>query len=328
MTRLWRVGTRGSNLAQLQTSLVISELARIRPGDRFQTVVIRTAGDRDQSRPLSNFENFGVFVKEIERALLAGEIDLAVHSAKDLTTHMDGALTIAAYPRRGTVMDVLVTRRHWPQDAEGLPLLPVAARVGTSSVRRHGQLKEWRPDLQLENLRGNIETRLRKLTGDDLDGIVLAAAGLERLGLLPAGPSVGQVTAIKTPGGTAYVYPLDPHRFVPAAGQGALAVQVRADREDVVALVAALDDPDTRLSQVAERAFMARMGASCQVPIGALAQREGSSLRLIGYYSASNPSRRQVVGAVQDAYSLGTRLAQEMMSDVIAATEDIRTEGR
>lgn len=317
MSRLWRIGTRGSQLAQLQTEIVIQRLKRVRPRDQFEPVIIRTAGDRDLHRPISSFNTWGVFVKEIERALLAGEIDLAVHSAKDLTTESDPGLVVGAFLPRGPVHDILITRQQWESDPEGLPQLPSGARLGTSSVRRQGQLREWRPDLQLENLRGNVETRLRKLFDLELDGIVLAAAGLMRLNLLPANALNG-FQAAKEPvpllGG--FAYRLDPRRFVPAAGQGVLAIQVRASDEAALQLVAELDDAATRTAQEAERAFMLAMGASCAVPIGAWARREANCLHLVGYYSDSTPARQQIIGPTHRARELGRELAERMKRDI------------
>lgn len=311
MVRRWRVGTRGSRLARIQTDLVIDQLRLAFPHDEFEPVIVRTTGDQDLQRPLSAFGVFGVFVKELERALLDGTIDLAVHSAKDLTTMQPDGLVVSAYTPRGPVHDVLITRHRWDLDSDGLPQLPQGARVATSSVRRQGQLQEWRPDLQLENLRGSVETRLRKLHEQDLDGIMLAAAGLERLGLVDGG-SLPVAAGDPVPVGGGYAYYLDPERFVPAAGQGVLAVQVNLSQDEARQRAESIDDAGTRATQLAERAFMLGMGASCAVPIGAWARVEGNQLRLLGYYRDADPPRQEISGPVDDAQELGAQLARQM----------------
>jgi hydroxymethylbilane synthase len=244
-----RVGTRRSALALAQARLVAAEL------EDAQLVEIDTAGDRRRDLRFEQIgDGRGVFTREIERALLAGEIDVAVHSAKDLTGDMPDGLVIGAIPPREDARDACCG----PFDS--LAELPSGARVGTSSARRGGLLAQLRPDLQVVPLRGNVDTRLRKLDDGEADAIVLAAAGLLRLGL-----------------GARIAFLFDPAEFVPEAGQGALAVQVRAGEEH---LVATLDDPPSRELVEAERARVAELGGGCTVPVAAHAWHEEGELRM------------------------------------------------
>ncbi len=251
------VGTRGSRLALIQTDEVVRQLRGGNPQAEVEVRVIRTGGDRSSEAPISSL-GLGVFVKEIEEALLRGEIDMAVHSLKDLPSVLPEGLTLGALCRRADPRDVLVNRWDLP-----LAQLPPGARIGTSSPRRAALVLSQRPDLEVKSIRGNVDTRLKKAKGPDYDGAVLAAAGLQRLGLEAA------VTEY-----------LDTEQFVPAPGQGALAVEVRRDDEQVSALVGAVDHLPTRLAVTAERAFLERLGSGCQVPAAAYAQVDGDALTL------------------------------------------------
>jgi hydroxymethylbilane synthase len=238
------VGTRGSALALAQTRLVTAAL-----GQEVEVRVIKTAGDRSP-KPIRELGE-GAFVAAIERALRKGEIDLAVHSLKDLPTASPEDLVVVAIPRRADPRDVLITRSR-----RGLADLPKAAVVGTSSPRRVAFLRAVRPDVVAREIRGNVDTRLRKVEEGEYDGVVLAMAGLQRLGI-----AVGDAEA------------LDPREFPPAPGQGALAVQIRADHTSLRSRLArVLDDPDTRLAVTAERALLSLLGASCELALGALAR--------------------------------------------------------
>jgi hydroxymethylbilane synthase len=234
---LLRVGSRGSRLALTQAELAAATLRR--PGIEIALVPITTAGDRDRSKPFGEIGARGVFVKEIEEALLEGRIDVAVHSAKDMTSTDTQGLAVGAYPRREDARDALC----------GAASVQPGMRIGTASSRRRAQLLAREPSLSIEPLRGNIETRLRKRRERGLDAIVLAAAGLDRLGL---SAEIG--------------YRFDPSEMLPEAGQGALALQVRAGEE---ALVAAVDDAETRRRVEAERACVATIGGGCLAPIAA-----------------------------------------------------------
>ena len=236
---LIRLGSRGSRLALTQAQLAANRLREADPDLDVALVPITTAGDRDRSKPFGQIGERGVFVKEIEEALLSGRIDLAVHSAKDMTSTATEGLSIGAFLPREDPRDALC----------GADRLEPGMRIGTASVRRRAQLLALEPELSIEPLRGNVDTRLRKRRERGLDAIVLAAAGLDRLGLAA---EVG--------------YRFDPDEVVPEAGQGAIALQVRAGEE---ALVAGVDDAETRRRVEAERACVARIGAGCLAPVAA-----------------------------------------------------------
>ena len=248
-----RVGTRGSRLALAQTELVLSRLRAAHPGVAFELVIVTTQGDANRAAPLAGM-GLGVFVSEIERRLASGEIDLAVHSLKDMPTALPDGMAIGAVPERADPRDVLVCHL-----GHTLARLPAGARIGTSSPRRAAQIAEYRPDLTIVPIRGNVETRIRKAAGDECDGAILAAAGLHRLGLADA------ITEY-----------LPPDRFVPPPGQGAMAVEIRADDARMAALVAAAHHPPTAAAVAAERAFLSILGGGCQVPVGAYAGYAGS----------------------------------------------------
>ena len=244
---LLRVGTRGSRLALVQAERAAERLRR--PGVEIALVPIATSGDRDRARPFGEIGTRGVFVKELEEALLAGRIDVAVHSAKDMTSTDTAGLAVGAYLPREDPRDALV----------GASGLRPAMRIGTASARRRAQLLFLEPTLRIEPLRGNIDTRLRKRKERDLDAVVLAACGLERLGL---GHEIG--------------YRFSPSELLPEAGQGAVALQVRAGEEE---LVATCDDVATRRSVEAERACLATIGGGCLAPAAAF--HDGESLEAL-----------------------------------------------
>ena len=252
-----RLGTRGSPLARTQSQLVANELERAHPGLHVELVTLKTTGDRLADAPLHDAGGKGLFTKELEQALLAGEVDFAVHSLKDVPVTMPlvdtSNLVIAAVPPREDPRDVLVS-----PGAKSLADLPQGSRVGTTSLRRRCQLLERRPDLRIEPLRGNVETRLRKLRDGQFDAIVLAAAGLRRLGMLDE---------------TEMTF-LDPADFLPAAGQGALALQCRRDDTPTRDVLAPLNDLPTSICVDAERAVIAALNGDCHSPIAALATRD------------------------------------------------------
>jgi hydroxymethylbilane synthase len=269
---LVRVGSRGSRLALTQAGLVAERLRR--PGVEIALVPITTAGDRDRTRPFGEIGSRGVFVKELEEALLAGRIDVAVHSAKDMTSTDVEGLVVGAYLERDDPRDALC----------GVRSLRPGMRIGTASVRRRAQLLALEPELSIEPLRGNIDTRLRKRGERALDAIVLAACGLDRLGL-----------------GAEIDKRLEPDELLPEAGQGALAVQVRAGEEGVVA---AVDHAETRRRVQAERRCLAAVGGGCLAPVAAF--HDGSTLR--GLVAAEDGSWvRRVSG--DDSEALGRELA-------------------
>jgi hydroxymethylbilane synthase len=244
-----RLGTRGSRLALTQAELAADRLRAASPDADVAIVPMTTAGDRDRSRPFGEIGERGVFVKEIEEALLAGRLDVAIHSAKDMTSSAVDGLAVGAFLPREDPRDALC----------GAAELRPGLRIGTASVRRRAQLLALEPELSVEPLRGNVDTRLRKMGERGLDAIVLAAAGLDRLGL---GAEIG------------LRLPVDD--VLPEAGQGAVALQVRAGEEE---LVAALDDPETRRRVEAERACVARIGGGCLAPVAA--HHDGRTLRAL-----------------------------------------------
>ncbi|MCK6556720.1 hydroxymethylbilane synthase [Candidatus Binatia bacterium] len=315
-----RIGTRGSALALAQATWLRDALAERRPDRGAALVVIKTSGDRFVDRPLGDIGGKGLFVKEIDEALSAGTVDCAVHSMKDLPASLAPGLHLAAVPRRVDARDLLLTRHGGP-----LAALPPGARIGTSSLRRAALLLHLRPDIAIVPLRGNVDTRLRKLAAGEFDAIVLAAAGLHRLGLTP-------------PAAT----PLDPTVFVPAVGQGALALETRDDGS--ADLLAWLDDPMTRVAVSAERAFMATVGGSCHTPLAAHATVRAGDLHLQAFVASPDGSRLlrgERAGPLARATPLGHELANDLLdrgaadilrltrpSPAAAAAEDPSTDGR
>ena len=276
------VGTRGSGLALRQTEEVLERLRVLNPQRRFQVVAIRTQGDVSSEAPLTGLGR-GIFVREIERALLKGEIDLAVHSLKDLPTFLPEGLSIGAVGLRADARDALVNR--WGCRLEELP---EGARIGTSSPRRASQLRSLRADVQALPMRGNVDTRLRKTRGDDYDGAILAVAGLERLGLQE---EISQR--------------LSTNDFVPAPGQGVLAVEVRSDDDDTRSLLSGLEHRETRRSITAERAFLETLGGGCQVPVGAYARCDGDMMVLtlfLGSVEGAQAFRTKVRGRANNPH--------------------------
>jgi hydroxymethylbilane synthase len=287
-----RIGTRGSQLALVQSRWVQACIQRQLPDFNVDLVTITTSGDRFVEQPLSLIGGKGLFVKEIEEALQTGVIDCAVHSMKDVPGELAPGLVIAAVPPREDVRDVLIT-----PDGLRLGQLPRGARVGTSSLRRMALVRAARPDLEVQNLRGNVDTRLRKLDRGDFAAIILAAAGLNRLGIKRTG--------------IAFCDPLD---FIPAVGQGALAIESRGD--EVAQLLAGLDDAATRIAVTAERAFLARAGGSCRTPLAAYATISGENMEVRALIAS--PDGKQVVrgdrrGPVTGAEGLGVTLAEELL---------------
>lgn len=290
------VGTRGSALAQWQTDFVVAALRGLDPDLQLERRIIKTSGDKDQTRPLAEIGGLGVFTKEIENALLAREIDIAVHSLKDLPTETAPGLTIAAIMEREDPRDCLVSRHR-----VGLRGLPPGARVGTSSARRGAQVLSLRPDVTIVPLRGNVDTRMHKAQTEEYDAIIIAAAGLIRLS---RGSEI-----------TEYL-PVD--LVLPDPGQGALAVEIRSDDKELLTFVSRLDDPATRAAAAAERAFLSELGGGCRMPIGAHAQVAAGQVHLRGMV-ASLDGRKMVRGEesgdAADAERLGSALARRLLKE-------------
>ncbi|MGZ8321882.1 MAG: hydroxymethylbilane synthase [Rhodoplanes sp.] len=295
ITPLLRIGTRGSPLALAQAEQVRARLAAAHglASAAIDVCVIRTSGDAIQDRPLAEVGGKGLFTKEIEQALFENKVDLAVHSAKDMETVLPPGLVVTAFLEREDVRDAFISRR-----ATSLSDLPRGAIVGTASLRRQAIVRRLRPDLQVISLRGNVETRLRKLDAGEVDATLLALAGLKRLGLTEAASSVFSVD-----------------EFLPAVGQGAIAIETRAGDARTRTLVAAINDADTMAALTAERAFLAALDGSCKTPIAGHAKIAGGALALRGLIvkpdgSAAHETSRS--GLVGDAAALGQDAGAEL----------------
>jgi hydroxymethylbilane synthase len=290
VTRALRIATRGSALARAQTELAVSALQRLA---RVQTevFVVHTSGDRAPHTPAELMEGQGWFTAELEQAVLDGRADAAVHSAKDLPTLLAEGLTVVAYLPRGDARDALVTR-----DNTTLDHLPANATVGTSSPRRAAFLLALRPDLRVVPMRGNVDTRMRKLDAGEVDALLLAAAGLDRLGL-----------------GARISERLDPHRFVPAPAQGVIAVEAHVD-STASAACAAADDAASRAAVRAEREVLRRLGAGCRLPLGAWARVESGRLVLLGALASDDGTVQtaELSGDVADSRALGAEVAKRL----------------
>jgi hydroxymethylbilane synthase len=293
-----RIGTRGSDLARWQASEVSRRLRLAHPGLAVEELVIPTLGDRVQDAPLSKIGDKGLFTRELEVALGAGAIDLAVHSLKDLPTALPAGMALAAVLERDDPRDALVAPA-----GTSLASLPAGFRVGTSSLRRRAQLLARHPALRLIDARGNLPTRLAKLDRGEYDGLVLARSGLMRLGL------EARIAEV-----------IEPGDVMPAVGQGALAIETRAGDGRITALVAALEHRPTRLATSAERACLARLEGGCQVPVGALGTLDGDELTLAGVVADLDGKavvRDTVISKVRgehDAARAGTRLAEQLLA--------------
>jgi len=289
MTERYRVGTRRSPLARIQTQMVLTRLARFAPEARFEPVPVDTSGDRDRT-PGGSPD----FTDAIDRALLRGEVDLAVHSAKDLPAELDRRFTLLACPRRANPRDCLVVG----SPPSGAPL-GRGARVGSSSPRRRAQLLRWRADLDVVEIRGNVDTRIGLVRSGTVDAAILAVAGIVRLGRRR---EIDRVLPLRT--------------FLPAPAQGALAVVSKTGDASLAATVRRIDHPPTSACVRAERAFAAALGGDCHLPLGALASVRAGSLSLVGEVLAPTGRkslRRSVDGPASDAGRVGSRLGKELL---------------
>ncbi len=296
-----RIGTRGSALALWQANWVASALVERHPSFECELVIIKVRGDQILDRPLSQVGGKGLFVKEIEQALIDSDVDIAVHSLKDLPVEQPEGLVLTAYPERASAFDVLC-----PADPTmTFATLPAGARIGTTSLRRGAQIRKLRSDLEIVSILGNVQTRLGKRFGDDaLDAVVLAEAGLRRLEIWEDGFEI-----------------LRPPAFLPAPAQGCLAVETRIGDDRIVPLVAELDDPETRLAITAERACLAAIEGSCHTPFGAWARRDDVdglvlSARLLEENGHATEAKRMVVlrdNPLQQAEELGRIMARNLL---------------
>jgi hydroxymethylbilane synthase len=290
-----RIATRGSKLALRQTNLVADLLRAAHPELEVEIQVVTTTGDRD-ARPFAQIGRKGIFTSEVEREIVEGGADAAVHSAKDLTAELAPGCAIVCVPGRATVNDVVVGS-HGATGEERLASLPTGARVGTSSMRRRMLLTEARPDVKVAELRGNLDTRLRKVADATVDAAILAAAGIERLAV------------------HADYAPLDAERWIPAPGQGALAVEAFADAT-AATLFKSLDDEVARAEIECERAFATRLEGGCSVPLGCLARADGNTLLVVGFLATpegGHSLRDRISGGLHEAATLGTQLAEAIL---------------
>ena len=289
------IGTRSSKLALWQADYVEAKLRERYPELHVVQKRMTTKGDRVLDAPLAKIGGKGLFTKELEQAMLAGEIDLAVHSLKDMPTELPEGLMLAAVTERFDPGDAVVSPRY-----QTLANLPQGAKVGTSSLRRRAQLLAKRPDLEIVSLRGNVNTRLKKLEEENFDAIILAVAGLKRLGFHD------RITEI-----------LPREICLPAVGQGALAIEARAADEATLSLIAFLDDAATRTAARAERAFLARVEGGCQVPVGVYAEAADEALEMeavIASIDGERLYRRKKAGSTLDAEKIGRALAEELLA--------------
>lgn len=292
------IGSRGSALALQQTGWVRERLVPVFPEIEIELRIIATSADRDQNASIRAGSSIGVFVKEIEQALLSGEIDIAVHSMKDLPTALVPGLRIAAVPTREDVRDALISGTI--PAARGLGDLPAGARIGTGSVRRQSQVLALRPDLRVIDIRGNVDTRLKRLAGGAYDAIILACAGLNRLGLQERISSI-----------------LELGQMLPAPGQGALAIEMRADDPHAARVAGALNDPVTEMAVCAERAFLRRAGGGCNVPVAVHARVHDALMEIEGLIVSPDGKtsiREKVQTPAGNGDSASETLAENMLS--------------
>ena len=291
------VGTRGSKLALVQTNWVVNELKKANPGIEFEVKIIKTKGDLVTHLPLHKIGDKGLFTKEIEQQLLDKEIDLAIHSMKDMPSVLPEGLKFASIPKREDPRDVLVLREGY----KNIDDLPKKARIGTGSKRRTYQLLKYRPDLEIVPIRGNIDTRIRKIEDENLDGVVLAAAGLNRAGLHNH---------------ISYYLPTDV--MIPAPAQGALALEVRENDSNIEEIISHIKDEITEIQVAAERSFLTGVNGSCHVPMGAYCEIKEDKLHLSGLYGDEEGSKlviQSITGRVEDAEKIGFELAKNVLEE-------------
>ena len=288
-----RIATRGSPLALWQARHIAGILGPHVGPDAIGLVLVETTGDQVRDRPLAQIGGDGLFTKEVQRALLDGRADIAVHSLKDLPTEATPGVVLAAVPTRGPTGDCLVSSKHSSFDT-----LPANAHVATGSLRRQAQIRWHRPDIRLTGIRGNVDTRLKKVEDGSLDGIILARAGLERLGL------AHRVTEV-----------LDQTWMLPAVGQGALGLECRADDTTTLSVLHHLNDPNTMAMVLAERSLLRALGGGCSLPVGAVTQIDRDQIALRGVLVDPAGVQRleaNAIGPIHDPESLGQRLAQDL----------------
>lgn len=291
------VGTRGSNLALIQTNWVVEQLKKVNPDVEFEIKIIKTKGDLIKDLPLDKIGDKGLFVKEIEKSLLNKEIDMAVHSMKDMPSNLPKGLKFARSPKREDPRDALIFKEGY----KSIDDLPKGARIGTGSKRRKYQLLKYRPDLEIVPIRGNIETRIKKIETENLDGVVLAASGLKRAGLQDK---------------IDYYIPTD--IMLPAPAQGILAIEIREDDEETEKIIDSIKDDITKVQIDAERGFLIGVDGSCHIPMGAYCDVNGDKIILTGLYGDSEGNKiiiQSQEGNLTDAQKIGYELAKSVLKE-------------
>ena len=291
------VGTRGSNLALVQTNWVVDQLKKANPDVEFEVKIIKTKGDLIKDLPLDKIGDKGLFVKEIEKSLLDKEIDMAVHSMKDMPSYLPKGLKFASSPKREDPRDVLIFKEGY----KSIEDLPKGAKIGTGSKRRKYQLLKHRPDLEIVPIRGNIETRIKKIETENLDGVVLAASGLKRAGL------EGKID---------YYIPTD--IMLPAPAQGILALEIRENDEETESIINSIKDDTTKVQIDAERGFLIGVNGSCHIPMGAYCDIDGDKIKLTGLYGDGEGKKiiiQSQEGTIEDAPKIGYELAKSVLKE-------------
>ena len=294
MKKTIRIGTRGSQLALWQANFIRSEIQRLFPDQAVELTIIKTTGDRITDRPLALVGGKGLFVKEIEMALLNKEIDLAVHSMKDMPGELPRGLVIGAIPKRANPFDVLISR-----DNRLLADYTKGSKIGTSSLRRASQIKHLRPDLTIESIRGNLDTRIKKLKAGEYDAIVLAAAGLIRL------EQADEITEY-----------LDEATMIPAVGQGALCIETRENDRNIAPVMEKLDHPDTRICVSGERSFLRQIDGSCHIPVACFGRITGNTVvftAVVASVDGRDLIKEQIVCPVDEVERSGQLLAERVL---------------
>ena len=291
------VGTRGSNLALVQTNWVVDQLKKANPDVEFEVKIIKTKGDLIKDLPLDKIGDKGLFVKEIEKSLLNKEIDMAVHSMKDMPSYLPKGLKFASSPKREDSRDVLIFKEGY----KSIEDLPKGAKIGTGSKRRKYQLLKHRPDLEIVPIRGNIETRIKKIETENLDGVVLAASGLKRAGLEEK---------------IDYYIPTD--IMLPAPAQGILALEIRENDEETENIINSIKDDTTKVQIDAERGFLIGVNGSCHIPMGAYCDIDGDKIKLTGLYGDGDGKKiiiQSQEGTIEDAPKIGYELAKSVLKE-------------
>ncbi|CAM3034965.1 hydroxymethylbilane synthase [Hathewaya histolytica] len=295
------VGSRGSKLALTQTNWVISKLKEDHPEIDFQLKIIKTKGDRIQNVSLDKIGDKGLFVKEIEEALLNGDIHMAIHSMKDMPSILPEGLKFSYIPKREDFRDVIVLREGF----NSLEELPKNAKIGSGSKRRKYQLLKYREDLDVVPIRGNVDTRIKKIETENLHGVILAAAGINRL-------DIEKELKYK-------VVPISIEIMLPAPAQGALAIEIRKDRDDIENILECLSHKETEIAVSAERAFLHGINGSCHIPVGAIGEIHGEELKLTGLFGDEDGNKivkKSLIGSIESAKELGYELAKIVLKEM------------